>query len=106
MADGIVLTEATYYILLALCKQQHGYGIMQTVEALSGGRVRLRAGTLYGALTNLTEKGWIRLMPVEDGSRKKEYLITQTGVTVLKSEINRLKELAANGEKKLEECSK
>ena len=98
MADGIVLTEATYYILLALCKQQHGYGIMQTVEALSGGRVRLRAGTLYGALTNLTEKGWIRLMPVEDGSRKKEYLITQTGVTVLKSEINRLKELAANGE--------
>lgn len=106
MADGIVLTEATYYILLALCKQQHGYGIMQTVEALSGGRVRLRAGTLYGALTNLTEKGWIRLMPVEDGSRKKEYLITQTGVTVLKSEINRLKELAANGEKILEECSK
>ena len=106
MADGIVLTEATYYILLALCKQQHGYGIMQTVEALSGGRVRLRAGTLYGALTNLTEKGWIRLMPVEDGSRKKEYLITQTGVTVLKSEISRLKELAANGEKILEECSK
>ena len=106
MADGIVLTEATYYILLALCKQPHGYGIMQTVEALSGGRVRLRAGTLYGALTNLTEKGWIRLMPVEDGSRKKEYLITQTGVTVLKSEINRLKELAANGEKILEECSK
>ena len=106
MADGIVLTEATYYILLALCKQQHGYGIMQTVEALSGGRVRLRAGTLYGALTNLTEKGWIRLMPVEDGSRKKEYLITQTGVTVLKSEINRLKELAANGEKILEDCSK
>lgn len=106
MADGIVLTEATYYILLALCKQQHGYGIMQTVEALSDGRVRLRAGTLYGALTNLTEKGWIRLMPVEDGSRKKEYLITQTGVAVLKSEINRLKELAANGEKILEECSK
>ena len=106
MADGIVLTEATYYILLALCKQQHGYGIMQTVEALSDGRVKLRAGTLYGALTNLTEKGWIRLMPVEDGSRKKEYLITQTGVTVLKSEINRLKELAANGEKILEECSK
>ena len=106
MADGIVLTEATYYILLALCKQQHGYGIMQTVEALSDGRVKLRAGTLYGALTNLTEKGWIRLMPVEDGSRKKEYLITQTGVAVLKSEINRLKELAANGEKILEECSK
>lgn len=106
MADGIVLTEATYYVLLALCKQQHGYGVMQTVEALSDGRVRLRAGTLYGALTNLTEKGWIRLMPVEDGSRKKEYLITQTGVAVLKSEINRLKELAANGEKILEECSK
>ena len=53
------LTEAVFYILLSLDTPRHGYGIMQNVERLSGGRVRLAAGTLYGALTTLTERGWI-----------------------------------------------
>ena len=43
------LTEAVFYILLSLDTPLHGYGIMQNVESLSGGRVRLAAGTLYGA---------------------------------------------------------
>ncbi|MDE6233212.1 MAG: PadR family transcriptional regulator, partial [Lachnospiraceae bacterium] len=42
------LTEAVYYILLSLIQPLHGYGIMQNVEKLSKGRVRLAAGTLYG----------------------------------------------------------
>lgn len=46
MNDNPVLTESTYYILLSLYTPQHGYGIMQRTEALSGGRVRLAAGTL------------------------------------------------------------
>ena len=53
------LTEAVFYILLSLDAPLHGYGIMQNVENLSGGRVRLAAGTLYGALATLTERGWI-----------------------------------------------
>ena len=69
--DNIVLTEATYYILLALVNPQHGYGIMQETEAMSNGRVHLAAGTLYGALNAMTEKGWIEKLPTEDGSRKK-----------------------------------
>ncbi|NLL23820.1 MAG: PadR family transcriptional regulator, partial [Tissierellia bacterium] len=40
------LTEAVYYILIALMQPMHGYGIMQKTEELSGGRVRLAAGTL------------------------------------------------------------
>ena len=56
MMENIVLTEATYYILLALYNPQHGYGIMQEVEELSKGRVRLAAGTLYGALNVLVDK--------------------------------------------------
>ena len=48
------LTEAVFYILLSLDTPLHGYGIMQNVEHLSGGRVRLAAGTLYGALATLT----------------------------------------------------
>ena len=69
--EAMALTESTYYILLSLYHPQHGYGIMQQTEQLSGGRVHLAAGTLYGALNSLCEKGWIRQLPVERGSRKK-----------------------------------
>ena len=61
------LTETIFYVLLALGAPLHGYGIMQQVNELTAGRVALGAGTLYGALTNLTEKGWKRLRP--QGSR-------------------------------------
>ena len=98
MFENIVLTEATYYILLALYDPQHGYGIMQKVEELSKGRVRLAAGTLYGALNSLVDKGWIVQLPVEDGSRKKNYQLTEAGLEVLRNEIERLKELVYNGE--------
>ena len=101
MQDNIVLTEATYYILLALYSPQHGYGIMQEVEAMSNGRVRLAAGTLYGVLSSMVDKGWIIQLPVEDSSRKKNYQITETGLKVLKDEVERLRELVTNGDKVL-----
>ena len=50
------LTEGVYYILLSLLQPLHGYGIIQNVEKLSAGRVRLAAGTLYGAINTLLEK--------------------------------------------------
>lgn len=92
------LTESTYYILLALYRPQHGYGIMQQVQSLSGGRVKLAAGTLYGALNSMTEKGWILPIGGGDESRKKEYRLTDAGLSVLKHELARLKELVENGE--------
>lgn len=98
MSDSYALTEAVYYILLSLCTPQHGYGIMQRTEQMSGGRVRLAAGTLYGALSNLASKGWIAALPGEEGSRRKEYKITEAGKQVLLTEYQRLKQLVANGE--------
>ena len=98
MQESIVLTEATYYILLSLYSPQHGYGIMQAVEAMSRGRVRLAAGTLYGALNAMVEKQWIVQLPVTDGSRKKNYQLTDKGKKVLVGELNRLRELVQNGE--------
>lgn len=98
MSESYALTEAVYYILLSLCTPQHGYGIMQMTERMSGGRVRLAAGTLYGALSNLCTKGWIRALPCQEGSRRKEYAITDAGRQVLIGELHRLKELAANGD--------
>ena len=98
MNESIALTESTYYILLSLYKPQHGYGIMQQTEELSGGRVRLAAGTLYGALNSMLDKGWILQLPTEDGSRQKRYKLTDKGLKVLLREINRLKELVKNGD--------
>ena len=101
-ANG-ALTEAVYYILLSLMEPRHGYGIMQNVEELSHGRVRLAAGTLYGALNTLLEKGWIQALPGEKNSRKKEYVITDDGRKTLCAELARLEELVANGKALLKE---
>ena len=93
------LTEAVFYILLSLMKPLHGYGIIQNVGELSNGRVKLAAGTLYGALNSLVEKGWIDALPENPESRKKEYVITKSGLEVLKEELDRLSELVDNGKR-------
>jgi DNA-binding PadR family transcriptional regulator len=98
MAVNIALTETTYFILLSLIRPNHGYGIMLRAEELSQGRVRLAAGTLYGALNTMTEKRWIELLPEEEGSRKKEYRLTDLGLEILEKETIRLRELADKGE--------
>ena len=95
--QGAALTEAVYYILLSLTEPMHGYGIMQNVDRLSAGRVRLAAGTLYGAISTLLEKGWIIALDGGSDSRKKEYQITERGKAVLRGEIDRLQELLQNG---------
>lgn len=97
MNENIALTETTYYILLSLVTPQHGYGIMQQTEQMSGGRIRLAAGTLYGALNSLCEKGWITPLPVQEESRRKEYKLTDKGMVVLKKELSRLLQLTRNG---------
>ena len=93
------LTEAVFYILLSLDAPLHGYGIMQNVESLSGGRVRLAAGTLYGALATLTKRGWIVSLGDESEGRKKEYQITPAGREAGRAELRRLHELTQNGDK-------
>ena len=97
------LTEAVFYILLSLQKPLHGYGIIQNVNELSKGRVKLAAGTLYGALNSLVDKGWIDALPENPESRKKEYVITSSGANVLRDEYERLKELVDNGKALLED---
>ena len=100
--SNTALTEAVYYILLSLIQPMHGYGIMQNVEQLSNGRVKLAAGTLYGAINTLLEKGWIISLTGKKDSRKKEYQITDQGKQTLETEIIRLRELIENGSRILE----
>lgn len=98
MEKEIPLTEAVYYILLAVRKPNHGYGIIQEVERLTKGRVSLGPGTLYGAIQTLQKKGWIEIYSVDTESRKKkEYLITASGKEVFEAERLRLEELLKNG---------
>ena len=89
------LTEATYYILLALVDPLHGYGVMQKVEQISKGTVKIGPGTLYGAFSSL-EKGGLILM-VKEEDRRKCYQLTDKGSMVLVGQINRLEIMSANG---------
>lgn len=97
MDKNLPLTEAIFYILLAVRKPNHGYGITQEVEELTNGRVTLGPGTLYGAIQSLVKKGWIEIYSEDTESRKKkEYLITETGKAVFEEECQRLAELLHN----------
>lgn len=98
-SDRGALTEAVFYILLSLYTAMHGYAIMQNVKDLSSGRVDLGAGTLYGAINTMLEKNWIEAVKGEEGSRRKEYVITDLGKSITQGELLRLEELIANGKR-------
>lgn len=89
------LTPVAFEILLALADgEQHGYRIMQEVEARSGGGVTLHAGTLYRALARLLESGLIEELdarPADDhDERRRYYRLTAMGIGVAKAETDRL----------------
>ena len=99
MDKNLPLTEALFYILLAVRKPNHGYGITQEVEELTNGRVTLGPGTLYGAIQSLVKKDWIAIYSEDTESRKKkEYLITESGKAIFEAERKRLRELLKNAE--------
>jgi DNA-binding PadR family transcriptional regulator len=87
------LSEPMYFILLALARPMHGYEIMQTVAAVSNGRVKVGAGTLYALLTRF-EKEEIVIRIGDDG-RRKTYALTEKGRGFLDREYGRLKESIA-----------
>jgi len=92
------LTESMYYILVSLIEPLHGYGIIKKVEEMSSSRVKLAAGTLYGALTNLERNKLIIATGIDpDNKRRKLYQITDLGIDVLNDEIRRLEEMILNG---------
>ena len=89
------LTESTSYILLALNEPLHGYALMQKVEIMSQGTVRIGPGTLYGAFSQLEKEGLIDMVREED--RRKSYLLTKKGKLVLQEHIRRMEILVGNG---------
>jgi len=98
------MQEPTFLILTALAAQPlHGYAVIQSVTALSGGEVTLRPGTLYGALDRLTEQGLIAVDHEEavEGRLRRYYRLSDTGAGVLAEQAERLHRHAAAAERQL-----
>jgi DNA-binding PadR family transcriptional regulator len=89
------LSEPVLLVLLSLAEQaRHGYAILKDVEHMSGGRVRLSTGTLYGALRRLLEEDWIERVEEEKTARdQRAYRLTLRGRRNLQLEIERMRHL-------------
>ena len=86
-------TRAEFHVLLALLDgPRHGYGLMQDVEKLSGGRMQLGPGTLYTAIRRLRESGLIGETDPDD-ERRRCYKLTRKGRVVVEEEARRLHDL-------------
>lgn len=87
----VPMTETAFYILLCLKTPNHGYGIVQTVERLTDGAIKLAPGTMYGSLSKMEKNALIRFVREEE--KRKIYEITDLGREVLQTEIARIERL-------------
>jgi len=110
---NLPIQEPTFYVLLSLAQEnKHGYAILKDVAVLSGGKVRLSTGTLYGALSRMLDQGWILRLDDGDpgeseerspGKPRKTYTLTGTGRLALEDETRRLSHLVAAARQRLAE---
>ena len=84
----VPMTETGFYILLCLRTPNHGYGIIQRVEAMTDGEIRLAPGTMYGSLSKMEKDGLIEFVQEQD--KRKIYQITKLGEEVLSLEMKRI----------------
>ena len=93
--EFLPLSESTFQVLLALSdRERHGYAIMNEVEIRTAGRVRLGAGTLYGALKRLVADGLVEEAGERTDSqgdqRRRYYRLSTLGRAVARAEARRL----------------
>jgi DNA-binding PadR family transcriptional regulator len=91
----IPMTEAMYYVLLALVHPNHGYQLMYSIKAVSNGRMMIGPGTLYGILTRMLKAKLVRI--IDDDGRRKTYEITAAGQLALRTEYERLQNMVIDG---------
>ena len=87
----VPMTETGFYILFCLQKPNHGYGIVQMVEKLTDGEIRLAPGTMYGSLSKMERDDLIQF--INEKEKRKIYTITELGLEVLRLELKRIKRL-------------
>ena len=87
----VPMTETAFFILLCLRNPNHGYGIVQSVEKMTDGAIKLTPGTMYGSLSKMEKDNVIRFIREED--KRKIYQITDLGLEVLQLELKRIDRL-------------
>ena len=92
----VPMTETGFYILLCLQKEMHGYNIVQKVEKMTEGEIRISPGTMYGSLGKMEKDGLIKIIKEEE--KRKIYHITDLGQVVLDLEKKRIRRLFRNVE--------
>ena len=92
----VPMTETGFYILLCLQEEMHGYNIVQKVERMTEGDIRISPGTMYGSLGKMEKDGLIEFIREED--KRKIYHITDLGKEVLDLEKKRIQRLFKNVE--------
>ena len=90
----VPMTETGFYILLCLQSPNHGYGVVQMVERMTEGEIRLSPGTMYGSLSKMEKDKLIRFVREEE--KRKLYEITELGMEVLQLEKKRIGRLYRN----------
>lgn len=95
----VPMTETGFYILLCLQSPNHGYGVVQMVEKMTEGEIRLSPGTMYGSLSKMEKDKLIRFVREEE--KRKLYVITELGNEVLQLEKARIKRLYKNSTEEL-----
>lgn len=95
----VPMTETGFYILLCLQRPNHGYGIVQKVEQMTEGEIRLAPGTMYGSLSKMEKDGLIRFVKEEE--KRKIYQITELGIEVLQLEKKRIERLHRNAKEEI-----
>ena len=90
----VPMTETGFYILLCLQQPNHGYGIVQRVEQMTDGEIRLTPGTMYGSLSKMEKDNLISFVREEE--KRKIYQITELGRQVLELELKRIERLYKN----------
>jgi len=92
------MSDPTLLVLASLAEDdKHGYAIMIDIERFAG--VRLGPGTLYGAITRLEGRGWIK--PVASKDRRQPYRITGAGRAHLKERLGALDRIVKTGQTRL-----
>ena len=92
------MTDPTLLILASLAEgDKHGYAMMEDIARFAG--VSLGPGTLYGAITRLEERGWIR--PVRSTDRRQPYTITAAGRRHLSEQLESLSRFVAEGRERM-----
>lgn len=92
------MSDPTLLVLASLAEgEKHGYAMMEDVQRFAG--IRLGPGTLYGAITRLEEKGWIR--PIASDDRRQPYAITAAGKKHLEEQLGALEQIVKTAQRRL-----